>query len=358
MDDAGEKTEQPTARKREEARERGQVARSVDLSTAVILLTSLLVFRFSGHMIWDGLSKITVSILQNMHHPEINVDTVVSAFLSGMLTLLWIMLPFVVAVSVAAFLINVIQVGFVVSGQPLVPDITKMDPIKGLKRIYSLRSVVKTFVSILKIVFISTVVYLTLKGEISTINSMVDQSINEIFLYSVNLSFEVGIRMSLALLLLALLDFSYQRYQTTRDLMMTKQEVKEEMKRMEGDPKIKERRRQIQRQLAMQRMMAGVPKADVIVTNPTHFAVALQYEEEFGAPKVVGKGADLIALRIREIAEEHQIPIFEDPPLARELFKKCEIDQIIPVELWAAVAEVLAYIYKTNKKQVKSPVEK
>jgi len=356
-DDAGEKTEQATPKKREESRQKGQVARSVDLNTAVILITAFIAFYYSGDKIWNGMRQMFITCFNNLHTADLGVDNVTNYFTQGVLFILMRFMPYLISIVIVAFLINVAQVGMMVSGESLVPQISRLNPISGLKRIFSIRAVVKTAISILKVVFVTAVVVIAIRGEAGRLNDLIDMGVGEIALYAFSICFKVGIWIGIALLFLGILDYGYQYWQHEKDMRMTKQEVKEELKRMEGDPHVRERRKQIQRQLSMSRMMQKVPEAQVVVTNPTHYAIALKYlPDEMIAPLVVAKGVDHLALRIQEVAKENGVPLHEDPMLAKELYKRVDIDQQIPGELFAAVAEVLAYVYRTKPNRAPVPV--
>jgi flagellar biosynthetic protein FlhB len=248
---------------------------------------------------------------------------------------------------VAAVAVNLAQVGFLFVAEPMAPNLDRIDPIAGLGRMFSARSVARLLMGLLKVVLVGIVVTLTIWAERSRLVGLLGHGFEEIVKYGTGMMLTVALRAVLVLLTLAILEYGYQRWQYERDLRMSKQEVREELKRFEGDPKIRERRRAIQRRLAMQRMMQRVPKATVVITNPTHLAVAIEYrKDEMEAPVVVAKGAEHLAQRIREIALDHGVPVIERRDLARALYKAVEVGQTIPVELYQAVAEVLAYVYR------------
>lgn len=343
-DDAGEKTEQPTARRRQEARESGNVPRSTDLAAAAGLLVGLFLLQAMAPDLFSGMLAITRFVGDdNSTRPESLVPFANLVFGSAGRLLL----PFLALLFVLSVVASIAQTGPLVTWKRLKPDLTKLSPLNGLKRIASLDSLHKLFLSLIKLAFVLTVAWVTIRGML---RQMIESSGMEpaaLLALCGQLMFTLALRIVLVLLVLGLVDYFYQRWQTEKKLKMTKQEVKDELKRMEGDPIVRQRRRQVQMQLAMQRLAAEVPKADVIVTNPTEFAVALKYDEStMSAPRVLAKGADLLALRIRQLAAQHRIPIVQRPPLARALFAACEVGDEVPPLYYKAVAELLAYVYR------------
>jgi flagellar biosynthetic protein FlhB len=349
--DFGERTEEATPRKRQEVRDRGQVARSADLATSCVLLGIFISLWLFGNVVYTNLQHLNRTVLGNIS-ATFTRDEIWAYAIAGLLMCLKIILPIILVAFVLAFLANVIQVGWVFSTQPLTPDLNRINPVSGFKRIFSLRSLVRLFMSLTKIVVVSSVLVATIWSQIGVLFNLIQYSVNEAFLTGCRIVWLMGLQASLALLVLAILDYLYQRWQFLREIRMTKQELKDELKKMEGDPKIKERRRMLQRQFALQRMMAEVPKADVVVTNPTELAVALGYDEsEMGAPTVLAKGKEHVAERIRLIAKENGVPVVEKRPLAQALFKMCEVGDTVPPELYQAVAELLAYVYELSGKR-------
>jgi flagellar biosynthetic protein FlhB len=246
---------------------------------------------------------------------------------------------------------NILQIGFEIHVEPLAPKLSKLNPLTGLKRILSLRGLVELGKSLAKIVFIAAIAWGVVSGYLTEFPTLVRRDIGGIWEFTHTAAFRIILYVCLAMVVLAVLDYAYQRWQHEQSLKMTKQEVKDERKQTEGDPQIKARIRSLQRQAAYHRMMAEVPKADVVITNPTHLAVALRFDPtEMAAPRVVAKGADHIAERIRDIARSHDVPLVENKPLAQALFKLAEPGDTIPVELYRAVAEVLAYVYRLKGK--------
>ncbi len=342
-----ERTEAATPRRREEARERGHVARSADLSSAVILLASVLALQFFGRGLMDSLFGATAGILQRLAEVDGSRENLGLHYGGACIAALLGFLPILLVIVIAAIGINLAQVGFLFVTEPLAPSFDRIDPIAGFGRIFSVRSVARMASGLLKVAAVGLVVFLTIWAERSRLVGLMGHAFEEIVKYGTGMMLTLSLRAVLVLLVLAILEYGYQKWQYERDLRMSKQEVREEMKRFEGDPKIRERRRAIQRQLAMQRMMQKVPKATVVITNPTHLAVAIEYrKDEMEAPIVVAKGAEALAKRIREIALEHGVPIVERKDLAQAVYKSVEVGQSIPVELYQAVAEVLAYVYR------------
>jgi flagellar biosynthetic protein FlhB len=256
-------------------------------------------------------------------------------------------------VVVAAILANVLQVGVMFSSEAITPQVSKIDPIKGFQRLFSLRSLIELIKSIFKICIVGTVAYIVVKGELDRMLILMDQSVWGMMIYLGNISFKILLATTIVLIILAILDYIYQRWEYEKSLRMTKQEIKDEYKNTEGDPMIKARIRRIQREIAHKRMMAQVPKADVIITNPTHLAVAIKYDHEnMMAPMVVAKGANIIAEKVKQIAEENDVPIIENKPLAQVLYKMVDINSLIPEDLYRAVAEVLAFVYDQKKVRI------
>jgi flagellar biosynthesis protein FlhB len=346
-EEAGERTEQPTQRRLDEAREQGRVPRSADLTASIALVAALALLRGMGGRIFDEMHGLTRALSEAPNiHPEGLWDWSQRAVAAGFAMLL----PFLgllIALTIAG---GVVQSGWVLSWSKLAPQWEKLNPTAGAKRLFSGESLQKLAMSLLKFGFVAMVAYSGLAGKAAQLISATSLDAAAAFSMACSLAFDLAIRIAVALLILGLLDYFYQRWTLQRSLKMTKQEVREELKRMEGDPLMKHRRRQIHMKLAMQRIALDVPKADVIVTNPTHYSVALRYDEStMTAPRVLVKGKDLLALRIRQIAAEHGIPVVERPPLARALYAGVESGREVPPTLYKAVAEVLAYVYELNR---------
>jgi len=342
-----EKTEPATPKRRQEARKKGQVAQSREIPSALVLLSGLGFFAFSGSWMFLKFLEFMGGIFQNIGSLNFD-DSSVYLLLSEVFQRgFMILMPLMLIVLIAGVAANLLQIGFLFTGEPLVPNLSKLDPIKGIKRLFSLRSLVELVKALLKVLFVGGIAFLLLKGELETIPSLMQMSVGGILSFIGRVAFKICFYTCLVLIVLAALDYAYQRWQHERELKMTKQEVKDELKQREGDPTVKARIKRIQREMAQRRMMEMVQEADVVVTNPTILAVALKYKAEgMIAPKVIAKGAGFIAERIKEIAREKGIPIIENRPLAQTLFKLVEIGDFIPENLYRAVAEILAYVYR------------
>lgn len=345
-----EKTEQATPKKREEARKKGQVAKSKELSSIAVLAaaTAYLFFqaeahaRTLGHFLKRTFLDIPAVASEKLPLAEYASHSVMSV--------LQLILPIMLVLFIVALLANMLQTGFVLSVDPLTPKASKLDPVAGLKRILSKRSLVELAKSIAKLVIVGWAAASTLKGAFDRLIPLIYQETPQIMGALGQESLNVLIKCCWVILLLALLDFFYQRWEHEENLKMTKQEVKDEHKQTDGDPHVKSRIRSIQRESAQKRMMEEVPKADVVITNPTRLAVALRYDPGKAlAPVVVAKGARKIAARIRDLAKQHDIPLVENRPLAQNLYN-LEIGQEIPAETYQAVAEILAYVYGLKQK--------
>jgi len=355
--DIGEKTEQPTPRRRREAREKGQVAKSNDLSVALTLLGSVILLHLAGAGLLHALALLTRKRLDSLASGVTSPETVRLFYGESLLFIFSAAAPLLFGVLVIGVGGNLLQTGLIWTAEPLKPDLSRLDPIKGLGRLVSKRGLVRLLVSIFKVALIAAIAWVTIKDGIESTAALVDLSPAGIITFGGRMVIVMGYRVAAALLLLALVDFGFQRWQYEKDLMMTRQELRDELKRMEGDPLTRERRRRMQREIAAQRMMQKVPQADVVVTNPTQLAVAVQYEpEEMAAPTCVAKGAGHVAARIREIAAGAGVPIVENKPVARLLYRKVEVGAEIPVELYQAVAEILAYVYRVKGKTLPEAV--
>ena len=342
-----EKTEQATPRRRDEARRKGQVARSQELSSAIVLLASLVGLYMLGGVIYEDLAGFTVQVLGRSHTYHINPSSFPTHMIEWAKAFFSTVGPILLVIGTAALAVNLAQVGFVVNEEAVNLKLERLNPVAGLKRLFSKRSLVELAKGIFKVLIVGGVGYFTIAPEIPRITLLADASVGHSFGFTGYMVFKVGLHTALVLLLLAVLDYIYQRWEFNQSIRMTKQEVKEELKQTEGDPLVRSRIRSLQREAARRRMMEEVPKADVVLTNPVHYAVALQYDlESMAAPTVVAKGQNLIAERIKQIAREAGIPVLENKPLAQALFKAVEIGQEIAQQLARAVAEVLAYVFR------------
>ncbi|HWB13547.1 MAG TPA: flagellar biosynthesis protein FlhB [Pirellulales bacterium] len=348
----GEKSQEPTQYRRQQAREHGQVARSQDLGSAALLLGSMVALLWLGGSVVTAMGLITQRYLGGDAWLETDVATVSHEFAGIMLGLAPALLPLLLAMLAVAVFINLAQVGLLFLPEKLIPDLSRIDPLAGFTRIFAIPSVVRLVFGILKVVVVGTVAYFCLVGKIDDAVALVGLDVAQIAFFLGESVVWTGIKIAFSLLVLAVLDYGYQWWRQEQDLRMTNQEVREELKNLQGDPQIIARRRAAQRQLVLNRMSSTVPKADVVITNPTELAIAIQYDhDKMAAPVVVAKGAGLLAARIRRLALENGVPIVEKKPLAQLLYKEVEINQPIPAQMYAAVAEVLAYVYQLKGKK-------
>ncbi|MBW2412002.1 MAG: flagellar biosynthesis protein FlhB [Deltaproteobacteria bacterium] len=345
---AQEKTERATPRRRQDARKKGQVAQSREVSSVLILMTTMGVFYFAGSWIFYNLFGLFSGIYENIATPALNTVPEAVIFSRTIFDyLVSILVPIFLPIVVAALVANVVQVGFEMHGQPLLPKLSKLNPIAGMKKFVSLKSLVELLKSLAKIVIVGGIAYVIIAKEMIHFPSLMQKSVVDILLFIASVAFKIFFFVCLVLIVVAALDYIYQYWQHEKNLKMTKQEVKDERKQTEGDPKIKARIRSIQLEMAQRRMMEAIPEADVVITNPTHLALAIKFDaQEMIAPQVLAKGSGFIAERIKEIAREHNVPVVEDKPLAQTMFRMVEVGDFIPVELYRAVAEVLAYVYR------------
>ncbi len=350
-DDDGDKSEEPSARKLSQAREKGQTLSSKEVNNFAVLLGATLIVGLIGPYLLTDMSHALLFFIERPDRVDMSAvgpvlfDTLLNVGLAVAPSL-----GLLVFVAVAGILI---QIGWMVSPESIMPKLEKISPISGAKRLFSLKSVMELLKGIIKMVLVGFVAYLIVSPEFSRIELMVQMDIKELL----GETHWVAIKLFAGVLaitgVMAVVDYLYQRFEFMKQMRMSKQEVKDEHKQTEGDPHVKARLRQLRAERARTRMIAEVPKATVVVTNPTHFAVALKYEmDEMAAPKVVAKGVDAVALKIREVATENDVPIVENRPLARALFDNTEIDEEIPEEYFKAVAEVISYVFKMNKSNV------
>jgi len=346
-----ERTEAPTEKRRSEARQKGNVAKSAEINSALVLLTGLMMLYWCAPWMFRQISGYMLSMLGLISHPSSSLAFLREAMTQSLLFIFFLCLPVCAAIMVVGIVANLLQVGFLFTLQPLIPKMEKLNILSGAKRLVSLRSIVEMVKDIAKLLLIGAIAFFTIKAEFGKFVCLWDVSPGGIWLFMLKVSFTIVLRVALVLLVIAILDFYYQRYEHEKQLKMTKQEVKEERKQMDGDPQIKSRIRSLQREMARRRMMQEVPKATVVVTNPTYIAIALRYEPEtMHTPKVIAKGKRLMAQQIKNKAMELNIPIVEDKPLARAMYDKVEPGDDLPMEFFAAVAEVLAYVYRLKKR--------
>ena len=350
-DEGQERTEQGTPKRKGEAREKGRVAKSREVSSVAGLAACLIYFHFNATGLLQNISSLMTSIWRSAGRVTLSVDNIQSLFAGLLLQVFYLLMPIFSVVFFVAIFANVIQVGLLFSTSAVQPELSKLDPLKGLQRLFSMNSVVELIKNILKMLIIGFVSYLVIKNEVRAFLPLSEQTVWEILVYLGKITFKILLTTCWVLILLAIMDYMYQRWEYDKGLKMSKEEIKEEAKNSEGDPAIKARIKRLQREMSRKRMMSAVPKADVVITNPTHLAIALKYDQDKAvAPCVVAKGAGVIAEKIREIARENNIPLVENKPLAQVLYKMVELDDMIPENLYRSVAEVLAYVYSLKKR--------
>ncbi len=346
----GEKTEDASSRKLTKAREQGQVAKSMEIPSVFVLFAGLIALYASARLVYKNLTAVMVHNFSFEQVPSFTRNDLIDLLATHMQVMFLTCAPMMFSVFVVALLANISQVGFAVSWKAIEPKLSKLNPITGFKQKFSSRAVVEFSKSIVKILIISMVVYYSIRSQLNEISNIFDHSTGFILLFLLKEAFWICIKVCLIMIVVALLDFAFQKWKFLNDQKMTKKEVKDETKQTEGDPVVKSRIRKLQYEAARKRMMAEVPEADVVVTNPTRLAVALKYDNQvMDAPFVVAKGAGPVAENIRTIASENNVPLVEDKNLARNLYKSVDIGQEVPVELYQAVAELLAHVYKLKK---------
>lgn len=346
-----ERTEKATPRRRRKAREEGRVARSMELNSAIVVCLGFLTLYMTGPYMVSQVRELMSHLFTNAPLIASSDPTFVTVFSSIMKRFFTILLPLFGIMVVIGIGSNIVQVGFKISPKSLEPKLEKLNLAKGLKRLFSVKKLVELVRDSLKLIVVFYVAYLAIRHEFDNFFLLPDMSTLQFGITIGKLAVVIALKIGAAILVIGVLDFLYQRYDFEKSIKMSKQDLKDESKDTEGSPQNKSRIRQLQREMARQRMMQEVPKADVVLTNPTHLAVALKYDtEDMAAPLVVAKGERLIAEKIKEIAYEHDIPVIEDKPLARALFKMCDVGQFVPANLYRAVAEVLAYVYRLKGK--------
>lgn len=344
-EESDERTEPATPRRREKARQKGQVARSRELTGIVPLWIMLLYFLFGGFLLMNLLVYMQSS-LQRGFEFQLTEASVGSLFRTDISQVGLMFLPIFVLMVFFIAVVHFIQTGFLVTASPLSPDLSRIDPIKGIKKFFSLNMLFEAIKGILKLIVLGAMLYLVIRTELVNLPLLVDMDVNNIAEYSFHQITRLLMIAAIVLTIFAFADFAYQNWQHERNIRMTKKEVSDDFKEVEGDPYVRARIRSLQREMARKRMMQEVPKADVVITNPTHFAVALKYDSaKMGAPTVIAKGLNLIAEKIKEIAQKNGVAVFEDKPLAKALFK-LNVGQEIPETMYKAVAAILANVYK------------
>lgn len=347
---SGEKTEKATSKKRRDARKEGQVMKSQDLVIAFSMAVLLGALKIFGPMIVGNLKGVMERMLTWDIPDVMTGPTVMNLFTEVVLYFALAVLPMLLAAMLVGVVFNVLQVGFMFTPKAMMPKFSRINPLEGFKRMFSKKTLIELLKSIVKIAVLGLVAYSEYQKLVIQTPGMMGETVDSIILSAttaMNMIFSIGFKLALALIVMAPFDLYFQWWKYEKDLMMTKQEVKDEYKLTEGDPKIKSRIKQKQREMSAMRMMQAVADADVVITNPTHYAVALRYKEgQDNAPVVVAKGKDFLAKRIRDEADAHSIPKVENKPLAQSLYFFCDLGDEVPENLYQAVAEVLAYIYR------------
>lgn len=354
----GEKTEEPTAKKLSDARNEGQVAKGKDLTSAVMLLVLFMVLRFTVGNMGEGFIECfnknytQIGDLFTSTHGEYNMQYTIALIQSAALDMLKLLIPFFGIGFIIAIVIELAQVKWKPTSKPLQPKLSKFNPINGIKRMFSVRTLVSLIKQVVILVVIFIVVYNKLKSRMSDIYMLYDIPLISAIMLLGDIIFDIGTVICVIYTIIGIADYVFEKRKFKKEMMMTKQEVKDEWKNTEGNPEVKNKIRQKMSEASRRRMMQAVPEADVVITNPTHFAVALKYEQNKGkAPVVVAKGEDYLAAKIKEAARENNIEIVENKPLARMLYYNVELDEEIPPELYQAVAEVLAFVYNIKNKR-------
>jgi flagellar biosynthetic protein FlhB len=352
-EDLQDKTEEASSKKLTDGRKKGQVGKSQDLTASVLLFIGMLVLLFFAPYFYHKFEDVTLAVLNNLYEPIDTINAATAGFQAGLMFMVVMLAPLFVALYVAAFLINVVQVGFVISLDPIQPkfkNINVFDP-KNYKKFFGVQAMMKLFFGLSKLGVIALVCFLQIYALMLEISHLVHATCWEMFLFLAWQSFYMGLMIAIILLVLGVLEFMYQKWKFANDMKMTKQEVKDERRQSEGDVLVKSKMRSLMAQFSRSRMKANVPHADVIIANPTHYAIAIKYDpDQVPAPICVAKGMRKMAIAIKDVAKEHKVPIVENPPLARGMYNEVEVGGLVPPEFYHPVAEVLAYVYRLNDK--------
>lgn len=351
--DQEQKTEDPTPKRLEEALKKGNVAFSRELTSFLMLCVLGLTVAWFAPFMLENTRLLLLPFLADADSFSVNASGVGGALWHVAIMGLVVIAAPLVACIAAAFAASWIQNGILFTGEPLLPRLNRISPIAGFKRLFSIRSVVEFLKGLVKIIIVGVVAFVAVYPELTHIRQLPNSTTEAMLEYLSTLALRMIIGIIIAMFFIAILDLLYQRWQHTKSLRMSRQEIRDEYKQSEGDPMVKQRLRGLRQERARRRMMAAVPEADVVITNPTHFSVALTYDvATMKAPKVVAKGQDLIALKIREIAKEHNVPVVENPPLARALYSSTDIDEEIPFAHYEAVAKIISYVYQLKGKKI------
>jgi len=349
--DSSEKTEEPTQRKQEESRKKGQVTKSAELSSVFVILAAFVALKSASPYIYEKMTGYMRFAFTEINvREDFTIQSIHFVIMNAAVVFMETIIPVMLSVLVVSVVVLFLQVGFNFTPDAIMPQFSRINPMSGFGRIFSKRSLVELVKSLVKISVVGYLIYRFIQKETLRIPALMMSELAESFTVLASIIYDLAFQIAMVILVLAFLDYGYQWWEHMQNLKMSKQEVKEEMKQTEGNPQVKGKIREKQRAMAMRRMMSEVPKADVVVTNPTHFAIAIKYEAGMEAPVVIAKGSDFIAQRIKEIAKENDIVIVENKPLAQTLFKTTEIGDMIPDDLYKAVAEVLAYVYRLKRK--------
>ena len=358
--DSGEKTEEPTAKKLADARKKGQIARSKDLGTLFVLVGSAFALMVMGNALVEALSTTMKRLFSLSRQESMDVNAIFGIISNGISNVVFPMLAIFFIIMLAAFVGNTMLGGMAFSWEAMAPKASRLSPLAGFKRMFGVQAAVELLKSILKFLVVFVVAFMLLSGLFEQILGLSLEAIPINFGHAVTLLLWMFFALALSIGIIVAIDAPYKVWNPTRKLKMTKQEVKDEFKNVEGNPEIKGRIKQTQYEMSQRRMMSEVPNSDVVITNPTHYSVALKYDpNEGGAPQLIAKGLDEMAIHIRTIAKEHHVEIIQSPALARSIYYTCEVDQDIPEELYAAVAQVLAFIFQLNehkKGRAKRPI--
>ncbi len=345
-----EKTESPTERRLQDARKKGDIAKSMEVPSAAVLLAGVVLLYFTGGRMYEQTTGMMQFYFSNLHELLVSPGNMPAISRQAMLIMMEILWPLMLVVFLVALIANYAQVGVLFTAEKITPKLEKIDPLKGFGRLVSKQAMANFLKSIAKMALVGYIAYSEVSKAIPEILPLMDKAPYPILLFMVETAFWIFLKCALLIALIAAIDYAFQRWQFIEKMKMTKQDLKDESKQSEGDPHVKGRIRSLQMEMAKKRMMSDVPKADVVITNPTHLAIAIKYDAlSMKAPQVLAKGAGVVAAKIKEIAREHQVPVVEDKPLAQALYQAVEIGESIPENLFQAVAEVLAYVYNLRK---------
>jgi len=352
-EDFQEKTEEPTPKKLNDARKKGQVARSQEFTGGVLLIFGMVILYFFATYFNHSLQKLCVGVLNNLNVPYDSAEAMTYWFRKGLMYLALMGAPLLGGVFVVAFFVNALQVGLMITPEAIKPkwkNINCFNP-SNYKKFFSTQTLMKTVLGLGKMTLVSIVCFFTIRRLLPEASRLMNARVIDIYRFVGWNSFIIGLMIAIFLLVLGVIDFAFQKWKFKNDMKMTKQEIKDERKQTEGDVQIKSKMRAMMQAFAQNRMKENVPHADVIIANPIHYAIAVKYDaEEMAAPLCVAKGARRMAIAIKEIAKEHNIPIVENPPLAQGLYKSVEVGSFVPPNFYHSVAEVLAYVYRLNEK--------